>query len=742
MLRYLWTLLLIALSVQVMAQTLKVRLAPETIYAGDAFQLHVSVEGTEIESVTSHFSMPTQTLGQSTQVTVVNGHMTAGRALTILPQELGVCRLESLEVVTTSGKTLTYRQPLSVTVQALTPDRDVTIDVAMTPEAPLPGDEVSVQITIQAPALKDSNGKWCSPFLEQDFFGRIQERIPNLSFNAATGDDSPLRLKGEPRLLSREVEGETMIWKIQIDYLAVRVGEQTFPAPIIKDKRYELAQGGQLTEKRCATIGDPLTVCVVAPPEEGKPEGFTGAVAADFEAKVSLDALNVKVGDPVKLTIQFLTSATTEQIRAPQLPRLQGFRVYGDPIRNTFEGGCSFVYNLRPIQSGLLEVPSLNFAWFEKQTRAYQVTHTVAVPLYAHPSAQLVLMGEDGEALTGTLPPALRLEVTSPPQTAAAPWALWTLLGGALLGVLMRWGKHLWTVCQWVAQTCFLRSPAERARLALKRAKTPSESLAAMRQWAGKPALTATELRRMLPQTPTAEAAVAAMAVLEQAVYSHEVAFTDARDQLVKLLPSLKAYAPSTGHKVGLFLLLAFLLLPGFAQAEEDTFLREQATYVTLAATTPQDYARAANLWMQLTATTPDQAALLNAASCALFARYPSITEHLMERYELAFGSDADCQRLLTAAAERTGEPPFWGRSLFKPHYTYSYGLRLNALCVAFALLMVVSAMRWKPLKGVRCLVLLATLAIGVSVVMSTFRLHYLPTLSPLPETSAEEVQP
>lgn len=741
MLRMVW-FLLICWATTLSAQVLQVKVTPKSIYAGDVFRVEASVDGVNLESVSCSFATPAQVIGQSMKMSVENGRISSSQSLQVLPQGVGECRIESVTAVTQDGKTLTYTQPHTVQVRELPPDGEVFLETALSPEAPLPGDDVTVTLTIRAPAVRNGD-RLLSPFLEQDIFGRVQERIPRIQFEAVTGEDSPLRQLAQPRLVSQEAEGNQLVWTVECAYRAVRVGEQIFPAPFIRDTRYRLApQGGSLEEVRCLVMGSPVTVRVSPPPTEGRPDGFVGAVAERFAAEVALDTLNAKAGDPVKLTISFFTDADPEQLRLPHLPELKGFRTYGEPVRNTIEGGVSFVYNLRPVQAGLHEIPSLSFAWFEKTGRIYQITRTTAVPLYVHPSAQLVLLGEDGEALSDVLPPALRLSY--PPKATLLPrvWVLAVLLVGllALLArLLLNPARRIWYR---VVQRLTRKRLVRRVCAALRRVRTPEEALAAIRTWVGRPALTAVELRGMLEESVEAQAAIAAMAQLEHAVYSGGEDVPEARETLVKLLPQVKFKRMRHAGMRPVVVLLC-CLLPSALMAMEDDFLLEQAEAVTLAASTPEDYAAATDLWLRLAREgNVSSSVLLNGAGCAIFARQPLVAKRLVTRYELLYGRDQESEQALIAAMDRLETPLFWGRTLFAPHYDFGLSKRLEWWCIAVGIGFLLLAVPWRGLRGLRVLVGLGILALSVSLLVSLMSLAQTNVYDALPDaTETEEVQ-
>lgn len=733
------------------AQTLRVRVEPETIYAGDAFRVDVAVDGERLERLDFAFTPEARTLGQTSGLTAVNGRVSSRLSCTVLAETPGAYRLERLEAVTASGKTLTFDGHPTVTVRRLEPDPALSLSLTATPEAPLPGDEVTLTLTAQAPALIGGDGDPHSPFVEADLFGRLTERAPNIAFEPQTGEDSPLRLAGRPVALPREADGTNLVWRFSIPYRAVRAGEQTFPAPILRDTRLtgHDARGNPRSE-RCATVGAPLTVTVAAPPMEGRPEGFVGAIGRTFAAEAALDTLGAKVGDPVRLTLRFLTDGDPSLLRAPTLPRLTGFRAYGEPVREGFQGGAAFVYPLRPLRAGLLEVPPLTFAWFDRATHTYRTVRTSAVPLRVRPSAQLVLLGDDGETVTTELPPALTLDSPAPRR----PWlpkALFALGAGALLlRGLCRVARGLF---RRLSAPLRARRPTTQACAALKRTTDPAEAAAILRRWAGRPALTPADLRAALPNTPEAAEAVQAYAALEGASYSDGADVPEARDTLRRLLPTLPRPVPAAPTESAPTARLPwgpFALLPLFAALfllcdrsvaqwrtatpGGDAFVREQAVALSLSANTPGDYARAANLWLRLAREGDgSRVPLINAASCAFFARQPEASLTLLRRDILRHGRDAAAKQGVRAACARLERREPLGLPLSDA------GMAADALGIAAGLALLFCAAVGHPLRRLRRLLLGAAIIVGVWAAALCWQAHTapLPDALSIPEEEA-----
>lgn len=705
------------------AQGLRVRLAPGEVFAGDAFLLEVSAEDAALKAVDFAFSGPVERLGQTRSVTMVNGRASTTLGWRLLATRTGTLRLERLSATAADGRRLVYDGHPELTVRALEADPAVALSLEAAPEDPMPGDAVTLTLTCVTPALRVGD-RTLPPFFDVDLFGRPSPRMPRLAFDAATDEESPLRAAGRPEAEGPEPDGTNLVWRVRYPFRAVRAGRQTFPAPTLRDVRVAaLGPDGRGESVRCAAIGEPLTVVVADPPLEGRPEGYVGAIGKTFAAEAALDALNVKAGDPVRLTVTFRTDCDPALLRAPRLPDLPGFRAYGEPARRTLSDGVAFAFSLRPVRDGLLEIPPLTFAWFDRAAREYRTAATAAVPLRVRPTAQLALVGPDGAA-PGVPPPALVHDGATLPARPRPlwPWAL-LALGAAALAAKALW-RALRLAARLLAAPFRARRPLARALATLAKTDDPAQAAAAVRLWAGRPALTPAELRALLPASPEAEEAVAAYAALEGAAYSGGGDRPEARAALRRLLPGLRLLA------------LALLLLAPPALPAADAFVREQAWAASVAAAEPKDYAEAANLWLRLArAGDPGREVLLNGAVCALLAGRPEASLTLLAHYERRHGRDAASDQALRAVCARLGQaaPGPWARRSFP---------EAAAWCAAaaglFLLALACPAGRWR--RRAAWGLLAAALALGVWAA----GLWQWCRTAPLPEdlTPAEEAQP
>ena len=704
------------------AAGVQVRLSPEVIYAGDAFTLEVSAEGEEVREAEFRFSGEVQSAGRSQSVMIVNGARSSTLRYTLIPAREGECRLEALEAELASGERVSYAGHPAVKVKRLEADRAVSVSaraVAVVPEgeavepgAPLlPGDEVAVEVTVRAPAL-ELEGQKRSPFWGADLFGRMTERLPQVAFRADVGEEGPLRLKEGRATLSgpEEVEG-ALQWTWRFAYVAVRTGKQTFAAPLLNDRRVTgIDARGQAQFIRSAAIGETLTIEVVQPPLEGRPNGWTGAICRRFAVAVDTDAQNVKMGDPVAVRVTVEADCDGALLRAPELGELEGFRRYGEVTRERLAGGARFVYHFRPIQAGLLEVPPMRFGWFDRAERVYREVASSAVPLRVRPSAQLLLSEDDAQAAGLLPPPALLLPEpgqppAQPPRRRPETWALGGLAVGVGALVLRLLARPLGCIVAAAGRALTAGQPRARALKALRRAKSAEAALGAIRAWAGEQALTERDFRRLLPEGEAGAEAVAAYAQLERSQYGGEGDWQGARDVLAKVLSSLKGAA----RVVAVAWLLAGWGAEGRAETvEADDFLREQAEALSIAATTAEAYAQAAQVWQRLwEAGDESRAVLQNGAACLLLAHQPQVALTWAREQVWLHGWDEGVAQVVAAAYAQLGEAPGVRVRLWR--FWPGVGRAADGLCVGVgALLLLGVLLSLRPGRRARTAALVA----------------------------------
>ena len=143
---------------------------------------------------------------------------------------------------------------------------------------------------------------------------------------------------------------------------------------------------------------------------------LAGVEGSDLRARAFFDANNVKVGDPLVLTIDFLGEADFKDLHPPALAKVVGKGDWKlDDVSaktDTFRDARRLTYRVRPMREGVLWFPSLEFE-YEGPGGAKRITRSNEIPVHAKGGAQVVVeeMGEETNAMPK--PPELIAEVRS-----------------------------------------------------------------------------------------------------------------------------------------------------------------------------------------------------------------------------------------------------------------------------------------------------------------------------------------
>ena len=142
---------------------------------------------------------------------------------------------------------------------------------------------------------------------------------------------------------------------------------------------------------------------------------LTGVTGESLRSRAFFDANNVKVGDPLVLTIDFLGSADFASLHPPALSRevnRTDWRLDDASAKtDTFRDARRLTYRVRPMREGVLWFPSLEFEYVGPDG-AKRIVRSNEIPVHAKPGADVVVagMGEDEE----TMPLPDELDTTAP----------------------------------------------------------------------------------------------------------------------------------------------------------------------------------------------------------------------------------------------------------------------------------------------------------------------------------------
>lgn len=145
----------------------------------------------------------------------------------------------------------------------------------------------------------------------------------------------------------------------------------------------------------------PVKVEVKELPEEGKPEGFTGAVG-NFSYKTELSKDQVKANDAVNIKLTVTGKGNIALLEAPKAELPESFETYDPKINETIKtaggvnGSKTFDYLVIPREKGEFIINGLNFSFFDPEKKQY-----VKLP---SPDMKLSVLEGDGSSAQVIVP--------------------------------------------------------------------------------------------------------------------------------------------------------------------------------------------------------------------------------------------------------------------------------------------------------------------------------------------------
>ena len=522
----------------------------------------------------------------------------------------------------------------------------------------------------------------------------------------------------------------TNYWEyaVSLDYTPTAEGDYTFGPVTVKGAIIVGARpDGTAKMDEVFVVGPAVTVRVVPPPEEGRPDYFIGSVGKSMRATASLDTSRCKVGDPLTLTLDLAGEISVSNLKPPILSLQPGhsddFRIYDDNIESeNIEGGKRFKYRVRPLRAGTLEFPAVLVAYFNTAKGAYETVATDPMPLQVEETTRIAASSvTDNAAADGTVrdaagsvlvPDGIVASASDPPPRCLArgPKALAALLAGApALWVLV---VALRALAGWLRRRRERGTLGRRAssnlrafRQARARVSKDPTAAAAAASSAARVALaaklgletvslTVPEMRKALADRAvpgeTIDETCAAFEDLEQLSYSHGSEDGDTACQRIDRLGSAleKAFA-------ALRAVIAAALLLGAATREThaaglvpDTFEWERAEQTMAAAVTDEDFLGAAAMYYAMVTNGAASGPLFyNLGTALLLSGKKLAAAEALVAAERRMGTSAevaDNLRLALADEGSSGHLPV-SRVFLCWHYGIPFATRIDLAVLGWA---------------------------------------------------------
>ena len=147
---------------------------------------------------------------------------------------------------------------------------------------------------------------------------------------------------------------------------------------------------------------------------------LTGVVGESLRTRAFFDANNVKVGDPLILTIDFIGAADFASLHPPVLSKHISRTDWklddASAKTDTYQDARRLTYRVRPMREGVLYFPALDFTYLDATNGTCHVTSN-PIPVHAKRGSNIVVAGmaqHDELALPAPPPLITTFETTDP----------------------------------------------------------------------------------------------------------------------------------------------------------------------------------------------------------------------------------------------------------------------------------------------------------------------------------------
>jgi hypothetical protein len=426
---------------------LRVEASRNTLYLGESFILTVQVAGSrrpeqpDLSALETHAGI--RFLGSRDDsrysIVIVNGQMRkegfSGRVFSyeVVPQEAGAFTAGPIRVVI-DGKTYSDPGP-TVEVAGIEEQQWVAIAVDSSKDTVLIDEpfEVTLRIRIKAldgrhreidPLAPDAPPQLDIPYLApgamDDLDGPDMQallqgllvggpREPGFHINNYTMRRDPFR---DPFAFSSffdqekarfcfgrktiDVNGERYheyaltVAFVPRDERSFTFGPVVFKGPVVS----QVDTAGRAATRHIFAVGPAATVRVVPPPEEGRPDTYTGAVGTNMAVSAALDTQTCNVGDPLTLAVIISGQISFENMHPPllnlQTNLTRNFRIYEDTVETIKHPQArEYRYTVRPRHAGTLEFPPVRASYFDTADRTYRTVTTRPLPVRINATVEI-----------------------------------------------------------------------------------------------------------------------------------------------------------------------------------------------------------------------------------------------------------------------------------------------------------------------------------------------------------------
>ncbi len=384
---------------------LNITATPDHLPPGSAFRLTVTVEGEGLENPPEPALPPLndfEIVGQSTsrRVSMTGLSMSVSRSVTyqVLAQKEGTFEIPPI-ILEYKGKKYSS-EPITITVDTNAPKpKGPTTARRRTPAFPDLGGLFDDDFFRAPQKMIDKNDLFVTMNVDKDNVVQYEQVIATFSFLRAVDiwnnpkytrskfegfwvEDLPFENGQNERTSQKTINGKR--------YLVTQIRYALFPistGPLLINPA-ELSVSFSPLSGPVTLTTLPVIVNVKPFPQEGKPDGFSGATLSGMNVSAKPDRDQVKVNESVTVRLTIKGKGYTKQAKPPIKPVIDGTETFDPQVNDTVEktGGeivstRTIDYLMIPREEGNVVVEPFNIATYDTVKDEYIIAKTDPVKI-------------------------------------------------------------------------------------------------------------------------------------------------------------------------------------------------------------------------------------------------------------------------------------------------------------------------------------------------------------------------
>jgi hypothetical protein len=149
---------------------------------------------------------------------------------------------------------------------------------------------------------------------------------------------------------------------------------------------------------------EPISIHIVPPPADGRPESFKGAVGK-FQFSAEVSPLEIEEGTPITIRMMVSGTGSIDTALAPVIANEKDFKIYDSRLtddrinQSKTAGRRLFEQVVEPRNPDITAVPALEFSYFDPETERYETIRRGTCPIVINPATNQVPREVGGQAV-------------------------------------------------------------------------------------------------------------------------------------------------------------------------------------------------------------------------------------------------------------------------------------------------------------------------------------------------------